>query len=319
VIPILAAMLLVPASAQTAADLFQKGIHAQETAGDLDGAIQIFRQVAAESRDRRLAAQAQYQLVLCMLQKGDRAEASKELDALARNFPEQSDLFSRARKLIPGSAALLPAPWGEGEYSQLNIKRDGAFTGETLYYSVDPYYSDSGRSSNPANPPQGQAFRWELKTKSTTRSVLFNADRTTMQPLGQAALLTDDALGDPGAAPLSGPAIDVQQSVFMMRRLPLAPGFKTTLTSMPFTVGQTAARELDLAVTGIEAVQVTAGKFNCFKVTFGALGQTFWIGVDRGRPLVKFQSGNVEAELMKVWGPENILDSALAALLPAGR
>jgi hypothetical protein len=52
-----------------------------------------------------------------MLQKGDRASASQELEALPRNFPEQPDLFARARKLIPGSAALLPVPWGEGEAS----------------------------------------------------------------------------------------------------------------------------------------------------------------------------------------------------------
>jgi outer membrane protein assembly factor BamD (BamD/ComL family) len=115
VVSVLAAMVLVSANAQTAADLFQKGIHAQETAGDLDGAIQIFRQVAADVRNRALAAQAQFQLVLCMLQKGDRSAASKELDALARNFPEQPDLFAKARQLIPGSAALLPAPWGEGD------------------------------------------------------------------------------------------------------------------------------------------------------------------------------------------------------------
>ena len=36
-----------PANAQSAADLLQKGIHAQETVGDVDSAIQIFRQVAA--------------------------------------------------------------------------------------------------------------------------------------------------------------------------------------------------------------------------------------------------------------------------------
>jgi hypothetical protein len=318
VVSILAAILAIPASAQTPADLFQKAIHAQETTGDLDGAIRIFRQVAAETRNRPLAAQAQYQLVLCMLQKGDRPGASKELDALARNFPEQPDLFASARKLIPGSAALLPAPWGEGEYSQLNIKRDGTFTGETLYHSIEPYYAGPAAFNNPsAVNSQGQAFRWELKTNKTTRSVWFNADRSTMQLLGQANLSTNDALGDSGAAALSGPAIDVEQSVFLMRRLPLAPGFKTTLTSMPFTVGQTTAKEIALTVTGIEAVQVTAGKFNCFKVSFSGIGQTFWIGVDRGRPLVKFQNGNVEAELMKVWGPENLLDSALAGL-PAG-
>jgi DNA-binding response OmpR family regulator len=43
-----------------------------------------------------------------------------------------------------------------------------------------------------AGNPQAQAFRWELKTKATTRSVLFNADRSTMQPLGRA--LTRDAI-----------------------------------------------------------------------------------------------------------------------------
>ena len=45
----LVAVLLLgaPANAQSAADLLQKGIHAQETVGDVDGAIQIFRQVAA--------------------------------------------------------------------------------------------------------------------------------------------------------------------------------------------------------------------------------------------------------------------------------
>ena len=62
---------------------------------------------------------------------------------------------------------------------------------------------------------------------------------------------------------------------------------------------------MELAVTGIESVVTPAGKFNCYKVSFAAIGQTFWIGVEGARPLVKFQSGTVEAELVKVWGPEN--------------
>jgi hypothetical protein len=72
-----AALLLgAPSHGQSAADLLQKGIHAQETVGDVDGAIQIFRQVAASpATNKVLAAQAQYQLVVCMLQKGDRGAA----------------------------------------------------------------------------------------------------------------------------------------------------------------------------------------------------------------------------------------------------
>src|SRR5882762_227075 len=92
-----------PSSAQSTADLLQRGIYAQETAGDLDRAIQIFRQVAdPASGNKSIAAQAQYQLVLCMLQRGDRAGASKEIETLARNFPEQQELTIKARKLLPG-------------------------------------------------------------------------------------------------------------------------------------------------------------------------------------------------------------------------
>jgi hypothetical protein len=47
------------------------------------------------------------------------------------------------------------------------------------------------------------------------------------------------------------------------------------------------------------------------------IGQTFWIGVEGARPLVKFQAGNVEAELVKVW-TTNVLESVLAFATAAG-
>jgi hypothetical protein len=56
---LLAALLLVAgASAQTTADLLQQGIHTQESAGELDRAIAIYRQVVA-SPNKELASQAQ--------------------------------------------------------------------------------------------------------------------------------------------------------------------------------------------------------------------------------------------------------------------
>ncbi len=140
---IAALLLSVPGSAQSASDLLQKGIHAQEAAGDLDSAIADLPPggefLFLPFGNKALAAQAQYQLVLCMLQKGDRAAASKELAALERNFPEMPDLVAKARALIPGTAALLPAPWGDSECAQLNIKREGVATGEYLYYSADAW------------------------------------------------------------------------------------------------------------------------------------------------------------------------------------
>ena len=92
-------------------------------------------------------------------------------------------------------------------------------------------------------------------------------------------------------------------------------GYKTKL---PVTAEQVVPSQLELTVTGIEPVQTPAGKFNCYKISFAAIGETFWIGAEASRPLVKFQSGNVEAELVKVWGQEDATGSAMAFLPAAG-
>jgi hypothetical protein len=313
------------AGAQSGADLLQKGIYAQETLGDLDGAIRIYRQVTGSATaPKQLAAQAQYQLVLCMLQKGDRAAAAHELDLLTRDFPDQQDFINKARKLIPGASTLLAPPWGDGEASQLNIKRDGVFTGEYLYYSATPWRMtvpdnerDPNRNRTALDNAQAVYLAWQLKTTTSTRAVEIMVDRDTMRRMGPDQFDSDDALGDPSAAPFAGPAIDAEPLVFRMRMLPLAVGYKTTLTTLPFLLGQGVPRPVDLAVTAVEAVQTVAGKFNCYKVSFASLGQTFWIGVDGARPLVKFQSGKVEAELVKVWA-SSVFDDALAFLKAAG-
>lgn len=319
---VVATLLLgTPASAQSAADLLQQGIHAQETVGDLDGAIQIFRQVAASpSTNKALAAQAQYQLVLCLLQKGDRTGAAEEVRTLEAKFPDQQDLARKARQAIGGGETLLKAPWSEREIEQLNIERDGAFTGETLFYTVDPDLGDGfGIKPN----PQAVYLAWELDTKATKRGVRLRVDRDSMQLLQvnnnpDVNLTFDDMIGDPGAAPLSGPAIDAEGSVFRMRRMPLAPGYKTALTSTPLTIGVTGPKKLDLEVTGIEAVQTSAGKFDCYKVVFGSIGQTFWFKADASRTLVRLKAGNVEAEYARMWLDEDITKPVAAAVQAAG-
>ncbi len=71
-------------------------------------------------------------------------------------------------------------------------------------------------------------------------------------------------------------------------------------------------------MTAIEPVEVTAGKFKCYKVAFASLDQTFWIGIEGSRPLVKIKAGNVEADLVKVCGPENFIEAELGFFRDAG-
>jgi hypothetical protein len=271
-VAILTLLMSFSGSAQSASDLLQKGLHLQEAAGDVDGAVAFFRQVvsSASSNNQPLAAQAQYQLVLCMLQKGDRSAAEKELAALHTHFPGMWDLIEKAAKLLPGSTTLLPSPWGESECSQLNIKREGAENGEFLYYSADAwgvtqtdrerkdYALQVERRPTPANESdlrQSLFLHWELKTQKSLRSIEVRVDRDTLQlakpewagPSNLPTYHTDDDYGDPLALPFTGPATDAEESIFLLRRLPLALGYETTIpvtsnTVMP--VQMKLAREL---------------------------------------------------------------------------
>jgi hypothetical protein len=87
-------LFAVSAPAQTAAEQLQKGIYEQESAGDLDAAIQIYRQILGSNpSDRKLAAQAQFRLFQALLQKGDFDGAQQELLNLSINFQEYRELI----------------------------------------------------------------------------------------------------------------------------------------------------------------------------------------------------------------------------------
>lgn len=82
----------------TAAELLQKGIYAQETAGDLDGAIKIYHQIVdSHPVQREIAAQAQYRLGMTLLEKGEAAAASQEIQRLGWDFPDYKDLVAASR------------------------------------------------------------------------------------------------------------------------------------------------------------------------------------------------------------------------------
>ncbi len=72
----------------------QKGLYSQNAAGNLDAAIQKYRQILASNPSKRpVAAQAQYRLAQALLQKGDLSGAAQEFQNLAVNYPESKDLI----------------------------------------------------------------------------------------------------------------------------------------------------------------------------------------------------------------------------------
>jgi hypothetical protein len=124
IIVVLAASLAaMPSAAQTASELLQKGIYTQDTVGDADAAIQLFRQAfSAAGTERDLAAQAQYRLVQALLRKGDTATAALEMNRLAQEFPDQRELISRLASGPAGPDGFrlvaIPAPQLAAEFDQ---------------------------------------------------------------------------------------------------------------------------------------------------------------------------------------------------------
>jgi len=73
----------------------QKGIYAQQTTGDLDGAIRIYRQIIASNPAQGIyGAQAQMHLAQALLQKGDLTGAAQEFTTLSANYSEFHDMIA---------------------------------------------------------------------------------------------------------------------------------------------------------------------------------------------------------------------------------
>ena len=118
---IAASLFSVPAFAQTSAELLQKGIYLQETAGDLDGAIQVYRQIVVSASNQPvIASQAQFRLTQSLLQKGDLAGAAREFETLVRNYPDQTDLVNtmgqRLRTIAENGPTQLLGSFQNGKY-----------------------------------------------------------------------------------------------------------------------------------------------------------------------------------------------------------
>jgi tetratricopeptide (TPR) repeat protein len=305
-VPILAVIFMVlPAAGQSTADLLQKGIYTQETVGDLDGAIKIYRQIVnSASHSRTYAAQAQYRLAQCLLKKGDKAEAAKAFEKLVQDYSEEKELVAKAKEQMIADPRLLPIPWSDSELSEMQIKLPNGNVVGTKIVSIEPSETNAqnviikSRQYMNATPmiwSRVEADRDTLRPIAASFNspyigedkVDYEATTVRMQVKGQ----------EPKVFTLDGPIFDNEEWAFWFRRLPLAPGYKTILPIMgPFH----GPIKIALNVVAIEDVQVPAGKFHCYKVELSEIRQTLWLGADGARPAVKMEAMGVTFELASV-------------------
>jgi len=90
-----------PAHGESPSALLEKGIYSEQTVGNLDEAIRIYKQIIdQEKTDRPYVAQAYYHLGECYLKKGQLRDATATFDTLVKRFPGQKEWVAKAEKKI---------------------------------------------------------------------------------------------------------------------------------------------------------------------------------------------------------------------------
>ncbi len=295
------------AAAASPSELLEQGIYSEETKGDVDAALRLYQQVVTEAKaSQAVAAQAQYRLGVCYYKKKNYGEANAAFEKLLRDYPDQKDLIALANKYLAGAMPLLPAPWVDGEEERLDIKFPTGFKLGTACYRVDAGERDGRKTWRLASrlfASTHQASRVEVEADSFKpihcwwKIGLIGEVEVNYLP-GQAELRTP---GKDGVKKmdLSGVVYDNEEAVQLVRRLPLASDYQTTLRI--FTgLGGGATISLGVKVLGEEKVEVAAGTFDCYKVELSPVNQTFWYSTDAHHYPVKFEAGGIVAELSQV-------------------
>ena len=301
-----------PVKAESVSELLEKGIYAQETVGDLDKAISIYKEVVKRAKaDQLLAAKAQFNIGQCLLKKGKKAEAEAAFKKLIKDYPGAGELVAKAEKLLPESMPLGPVPWVDGEVLQLRLRMTTGIDIGTIIYTSESADLDgrkvwqlgsrtlvalggmNGFSRVYADwdtfKPISGVFENSMMGTSTAE---YSGDRVDITVTGPGGKETKNELT------LSGTVYDNEQAFDVMRRLPLAPGYRTTLSVLGMFGG--GKIDIPIEVQGKEMVKVPAGEFECFKIHLGLVNQTFWYATDPHRYLVKFRANAVDVELTSI-------------------
>lgn len=316
-------VLLVSAAAQPASDLLQSGIYSQDTQGDLDAAIRIYRQILSAGDGMRLyAAQAQYRLGVCLLRKGDTAAAARAFESVIRDYPGETELVARAHENLP-RGGLLPAPWPANEIAEYRWFIPGVEGGWSIsrvaFSTKDPH---TLRIQLNFYAPQPHVSMVDVDRESM--HPLFTTYRLPASPKGQTAggygWMHIPVVGRDSLASRAGTVYVQGEVIYVLRRMSLFPGWSASISVATLDKSRVT---LKAEVTGIETVVVPAGTFQCYKVklvspstsrynSFGLdapmseSGETLWYGVDGARPLVKMESGAAKGELASLRTAEQI-------------
>jgi len=320
------------AAAASPSELLEQGIYSEETKGDVDAALKLYQQVITEAKaGQAVAAQAQYRVGVCYYKKKNYGEANVAFEKLLKDYPDQKDLIALANKYLSDAMPLMPAPWVDGEDLQLDIKfptgykigsacyrvNAGETNGQKIWRLASHLYLVTQQSSQ--MEVEADSFKplhchWKINVIGTV-DVTYSPSYAEMKMAGKDEVTKID---------LTGVVYDNEEVVQLLRRLPLASDYKTTLRIFSGLGGGNII-PTQTEVAGQEKVEVPAGTFDCYKVELslaGQMKQTLWYSTDAHHYPVKFEGKGVIGVLAavtqrKVGDPVQYRDPAFGFSLTA--
>ena len=310
---LIASQCTTTAWADTAAEMLEKAIYNEETVGNLDEAIKIYRQVVSTADEtERIAANAQYRLGQCLLKQNKKTEAMQAFQSLVDHYPQQTEFVEKARQHLPGKLELTEAPWQAGERLTLEMRLPGGQPIGVIGTGIEsgeldnkPVWKMAIRRFVGGSHNEGVSFvavdqatnfpihtKWDhtMLGQATGKWSREQLEVSLVKKIGEAA--------ETRTVELDRPAYANDQWFFGFRQLPLKIGYRTTL---PIRVAFTGGNPIDMEVEVKKKEKVTtpAGEFDCFRLDTN-IAQTFWVADVPQRYLVKFVAGGVDAVLTSI-------------------
>jgi len=290
----------------TLTEMLELGIYSEETKGDLPAAIKLYEQIVSEAdAGQALAAQAQFRLATCYHKQGDYAAATAAFEKLARDFPGQKELVALAKEYLADGGALLPAPWADHEELRYDVRLGTGLKMGFGRFAIHSGMNGDRKVWHLQNQIIGGAQSWShVEVDAATFKPIHSVWKISVIGIADTTYTADGAdvrMNGQDAAKhvdLTGPAYDNEEAIQLIRRLPLAPGYTTTLTILASISGGNII-PVPLSVGEVETITVPAGTFDCYPVTLkvGPNDQNFWYSTDEHRYLVKLTANGANIEL----------------------
>ncbi len=306
----------------TVSTLLEEGIYAEETKGDLDEAIAIYKKIIDENEGNLSnIAKVYYRLGTCYLKTGDDAKAIEMFKQLMTRFPEQVEIVNDAKNqlskletLDDGDRPLEigPAPWEAGETCWYDMKTPANMSLGKMIMSIKSVAingNDMWRIENYlviAGENQSQLSRVDvlkndfMPVSGIVKGLPGNFKVTYQKDHIQLNIDSPDTKGKKEVS-INNIIYDNAQVPHLLRRLLIKENYSSTLSIFNPQTG--SVMKAGLRTTGLETVEVPAGTFKCYCDELKIDSKTkvkLWYSADENKYLVKMETPQASMELEKI-------------------